>query len=276
MSKMRVMSLGLALGAAAVAAVLANGFIGQKPNTEVVEINKVPTTDVLVALKDIGLGDKLAEGTVDWKSWPTDNITETMVTRDREPEAREKFKEARARVLVFAGETIMQKKLVIPGEGGFMSAILPKGMRAISVAVSERSSAGGFILPNDRVDVILTKKNNGTGGQTIVQSETVISNVRVLAINQTYQQDQEEGKISVAEGKTATLELSARQSEIIALVESSGELSLALRSIAENEGKTLEQNQPETAEKYTGLKKAGNASDTLFVRYGIETYAQNR
>jgi pilus assembly protein CpaB len=276
MSKMRVVALGLALGAAGLAAVLANGFIGQKPDKEVVEINKVQTTDVLVALKDIGLGDKLGEGTVDWKSWPTDNIVESMITREKDPEAREKLKEARARVLVFAGETIMNKKLVMAGGGGFMSAILPKGMRAISVAVSERSSAGGFILPNDRVDVILTKKNAGAGNQTIVQSETVISNVRVLAINQTYQQDQEEGKISVAEGKTATLELSGRQSEIMALVESSGELSLALRSIAENEGKSIAQNQPETAEKYNGLKKAGNSSDTLFVRYGIETYAQNR
>ncbi len=276
MSKIRVLSLGLAVGAAVVAAFLANGMVGQKPSKEVVEINKVKTTDVLVAIKDIGMGEKLAEGTIEWKAWPADNVVESMITRDESPEARETMKEARARVGLFEGETIIDKKLVTPGQGGFMSSILPKGMRAISVAISERSSAGGFILPNDRVDVILTKKSTGKDSQTIVLSETVLSNVRVLAINQTYQQDQEEDKISVAEGKTATLELTSRQSEIMALVESSGELSLSLRSIAENEGKTLEQLQPQTAEKYSGSAKAGNAADTLFVRYGIETYAQNR
>ncbi len=276
MSKTRVLSLGLAVGAALVAAFLANGFIGKAPDKQVVEIDKVPKTDVLVTIKDIGMGEKLAEGTVDWKPWPTENIEESMITREEDPEALVKFKEARARVTLYVGETVMAKKLVVEGEGSFMSAILQKGMRAISVAISERSSAGGFILPNDRVDVILTKKNSGAGNQTIVLSETVLSNVRVLAVNQTYQQEQDEGKITVAEGKTATLELSGRQAEIIALVESSGELSLALRSISENEGNSAEQNLPQTAEKYTGNTKAGNASDTLFVRYGIETYAQNR
>jgi pilus assembly protein CpaB len=157
-----------------------------------------------------------------------------------------------------------------------MAAILPKGMRAISVAISERSSAGGFILPNDRVDLILTRKLPGKDSQTLVQSETVLSNVRVMAVNQTYQQEQEEGKIAVAEGKTATIEITPRQAEIIALVESQGELSLALRSIAENDGKKLEDIIPQTAEKYSGTAKAGNSSDTLFVRYGIETYATNR
>jgi pilus assembly protein CpaB len=276
MSKMRILMLCLAGGAAILAAVIANGLIGAKPDKQVVEINKVKTVDVLVALKDVGVGEKLGEGTIEWKPWPADGVVESMMTKDEEPEAREKMKEARARVQIFAGETLMTKKIVIPGEGGFMSAMLPKGMRAISVAISERSSAGGFILPNDRVDVILTKKQSGKDNQTIIQSETVLSNVRVLAINQTYQQDQEEDKISVAEGKTATLELSARQSEIVALVESSGELSLSLRSIAENEGKRLDQISPETAEKYSGGAKSGNTTDTLFVRYGIETYAQNR
>jgi pilus assembly protein CpaB len=277
MSKMRIISLALAIGAAVVAGIIANGFIGPKPTqVETVEINKVKTVDVLVALKDIGMGEKLGEGTIDWKAWPLENVAETMITKEEDPEAREKMKEARSRIGIFQGETIMPKKIVAPGEGGFMSAILPKGMRAISVAVSERSSAGGFILPNDRVDVILTKKSSGKDNQTIVQSDTVLSNVRVLAINQTYQQEQDEGKIAVAEGKTATLELSQRQSEIIALVESSGELSLSLRSIAENEGKSIEANQPQTADKYNGNAKAGNGSDTLFVRYGIETYAQNR
>jgi pilus assembly protein CpaB len=277
MSKMRIIMLGLALGSAAIAAFLASGVIGKRPDTEVVEINKVETTDVLVAIKDIGMGDKLAEGMIDWKAWPKENVVDAMITRDEDAEALEKYRDARARIPFFAGEIIIDKKLVTPGEGGFMSAILPKGKRAISVKIYENTAAGGFILPNDRVDVILTKKSSGEGSQTLVSSETVLSNVRVLAINQTFQQDQgEEDKVNVTEVKTATLELDGRQSEIIALVESSGDLSLALRSLAENEGRSAEENQALTSEKYNGQAKAGNASDTLFVRYGIETYAQNR
>src|SRR6185503_9045017 len=98
-------------------------------------------------------------------------------------------------------------------------------MRAISVAISEHSAAGGFILPNDRVDVILIRKlDNPQGNEKIVTSETVLSNVRVLAINQTYRQDKESETVTVAEGKTATLELDPRQSEIIAMIETAGEL----------------------------------------------------
>ncbi len=276
MSKMRILSLALALGCALIAAFLAQGFVGKPAETASVVINQVKTTEVLVASKDIGMGEKLSQGTVSWKTWPEDTVAGSMITKTSKPEALEEYQETRARVAIFEGEPIIDKKIVKPGQGGFLAAILPKGMRAISVAISERSSAGGFILPNDRVDVILTRKLPGKDSQTIVQSETVISNVRVLAINQTYQQEQEEGKISVAEGKTATIEITPRQGEIVALVESQGELSLALRSIAENDGKKLEDVLPETAEKFSGNAKAGNASDTLFVRYGIETYAQNR
>jgi pilus assembly protein CpaB len=277
MSKMRLVSLLLAAGCAIGAALLAQGLVGKRTTetTTVVE-STVKKTEALVAAKDIGMGEKLAQGLVIWREWPEETLAPNMITKLTNPNALEEYAETRARVAMFEGEPILDKKVVKPGQGGFMAAILPKGMRAISVAVSERSSAGGFILPNDRVDVILTRKIPGSDSQTLVQSETVLSNVRVMAINQTYQQEQEEGKISVAEGKTATIEITPRQAEIIALVESQGELSLALRSIAENDGKKLEDILPETAEKFSGTAKAGNSSDTLFVRYGIETYAQNR
>ena len=78
----------------------------------------------------------------------------------------------------------------------------------------------------------------------------------------------------LAEGETATLELDARQSEVISMIESAGELSLALRSIAENEGMSMEENGPKLADKYLGTKQGGG--DTLFVRYGIESYSSTR
>jgi pilus assembly protein CpaB len=276
MSKMRIVLFVLAGIAAIVAGLMARNFAGKRPDKEVVVENTVKKTEVLVAAKELGLGEKLSDGALTWRAWPVDSIQEGMITKEAQPDAIEKFATGRARAPIYSGETIIEKKIVQAGDKGFLASMLPKGMRAISVAISERSSAGGFILPNDRVDVILTKKASADGGTQLVTSETVLTNVRVLAVNQNYGK-QEEGTdtISVAEGKTATLELTARQSEVIAQVESMGELSLALRSIAENDGVSMENDKPVLAEKYTSGGKT-NSNDILFVRYGRETYATNR
>ena len=273
MSKMRVVVLAGSIGAAVVAAMLAKGVIGKKAPPPVAQIiNKVETTDVLVATRDIQTGEKLASGSVTWKAWPKDNITDPMITKDEAPDAEDKYAEARAFAPIFEGEVINDKKVVKPGDGGFISAILPKGMRAISVAISLRSSAGGFILPNDRVDVILTKKIPGAG--QLVKSETVISNVRVLAMDQVFKKIQEGDEVSMKELETATLELHPEQAEILAKVESEGELALSLRSIAETDDKSIEEG-PVLAEKYRS-NGATKTTDTLFIRAGIETYATNR
>ncbi len=277
MSKMRIILFVLAGIAALAAGLMARNFASQRPSKEVVVENTVKKTEVLVAAKDLGLGEKLTDGALAWKSWPLESVQDGMITKEAQPEALEKMAQGRARLPIYSGELIIEKKIIQAGDKGFLASILPKGMRAISVAISERSSAGGFILPNDRVDVILTKKTSAEGGQQLVNSETVLTNVRVLAINQNYGK-QEEGAadtIAVAEGKTATLELNARQVEVMAQVESMGELSLALRSIAENDGVSMEEIKPVLAEKYIGNGKSGT-TDTLFVRYGRETYATNR
>jgi pilus assembly protein CpaB len=275
MSKMRIMMFALAAGSAAMAGVLAKGFIGKPAEVQTEVISKIETVDVLVAAKDIEVGEKLVSGTIIWKSWPKDNVLEAMITKDEKPDADQALAEMRAVAQMFEGETINEKKIVDPKSGGFMSAVLPKGMRAVSVAISSRSSAGGFILPNDRVDVILTRKiqTPGTSSQ-IVKSETVMSNVRVLAINQTFHPAKEGEEVAMKEGETATIEITMPQAEVIARVESEGELSLALRSIAESEGRALEEG-PQLAEKYRGGDEKARNNDTLFVRYGIETYATN-
>lgn len=276
MSKMRIVVLGLAAGSAVLAGLMAKGMIGGKPETEVVEINNVPMIEVLIAAKDMAMGEKLIESTVSWREWPKGNVTAAMITKDEQPDARETLQSARARLPIFDGEPIVEKKLIMPDQSGFMSAILPKGMRAISVAISERSAAGGFILPNDRVDVILTRKlDDPKTNQKVVKSETVLTNVRVLAINQTYRQETGEDKVTVTEGKTATLELSPLQSEVISMVESAGELSLALRSIAENGDKGLDSGGPKLADKYAN-RRGPSGGDRLFVRYGIETITSSR
>ncbi len=288
MSKMRVVVLGVAVGAAALAGILAKGFLGQPAETEVVEINKVSTVDVLIAAKDMQMGERMGEGSLTWKPWPKDNIAPTMITKDAKPTAKEDLMRGRARMAIFEGETINVRKVLSPDDPGFMSAILPKGLRAISVKISEASSAGGFILPNDRVDVILTRKlDNPPDANKLVVSETVLTNVRVLAINQIIEKGPKkpvEGEaanadtsdVAVAEGKTATLELDPAQSVIIANTETAGELSLALRSIAENDGKKLEEQRPELAGRFLEQKNNRRANETLFVRYGVEKYTTNR
>jgi pilus assembly protein CpaB len=275
MSKMRIVMFALAAGSAGMAAILAKGMVGQKAEVQTEVINQVKYVPVLVAAKDLEVGEKLIAGTIIWKDWPQDNVLDSMITKDEKPDADQSLAEFRAIVPMFEGETVIEKKLVDPKTGGFMSAVLPKGMRAISVAISDRSSAGGFILPNDRVDVILTRKITTPGSSApIVKSETVISNVRVLAVNQTFKKAKEGEEIAI-KGETATLEMTMSQAEVVARVESEGELSLALRSIAESEGRALEEG-PKLADKYLGGdKNAKRNQDTLFVRSGIETYATN-
>lgn len=276
MNKMRIVILGLAIGSAAFAGILAKGLVNKKPSKEVVEVNKVPMVEILLASKDLAMGEKLIESTVNWHEWPKASVSEAMITKDKMPDALEKYKSARARLPIFMGEPIVERKLVVPGQSGFMSAILPKGMRAISVAISERSAAGGFILPNDRVDVILTRKVDEPGSnQKVVKSETVLTNVRVLAINQIYRQETNEEKVTVTEGKTATLELDPLQTEVITMVESAGELSLALRSIAESGDSGLQDTGPKLSDNFLN-KKRPKGGDRMFVRYGVEKITSTR
>ena len=283
MSKMRVIALGGALVCAIVAGLMVRSLISRKQEVKSAEvINTVETVDVLVATKDMSMGEKLGTAIV-WKASPKDNITPIMIARSKDkPDQLKVMAQARVRLPIYKDEPVMDKKILQPGAGGLMSASLPKGMRALSVAISPRSSAGGFILPNDRVDVILTTKSQvassgGASGSstptTSVKSETVISNVRVLAVNQVFKQASDTDPVTVEKGENATLELSASQSEIIAQVESTGELSLALRSIAENDGKTPEEIVPVLADKYQG-KAERKSGDPLFVRAGVESYAK--
>jgi len=141
-----------------------------------------------------------------------------------------------------------------------MAAILPAGMRAISTPIREETAAGGFILPNDRVDVLLSHKMR-VGNKEEPVSEAVLRNVRVLAIGQALENKDGE---KVATGKTATLELTPRQTEILALAQSMGEISLSLRSLADA--------TPGQAE--TGAKLGdGNSGSVKFLKYGVPSRA---
>src|SRR5262245_18096741 len=124
MSKTRIVILGLAIGSAVLAAYLAKGFIGRKPKADVVEVSTVSTVPVLVAGRDVLMGEKLVPGSIDWQAWPQKAVTDVMITQVEDPEAKQKYEAARARLAIFQGEPIIEKKLVMPTDNGFMAAIL--------------------------------------------------------------------------------------------------------------------------------------------------------
>jgi pilus assembly protein CpaB len=167
-----------------------------------------------------------------WQTWPASSAGSTFIRRAERPDATTQVTGSIARAPFIAGEPIREQKLVKADGSGFMAAILPTGMRAISTEISPETGAGGFILPNDRVDVILSKreKNPDRAGPDAVNSEIILTNVRVLAIDQAPKE--KDGQNAVV-GKTVTLELKPEQAETLARARQSGTLALALRSIAD-------------------------------------------
>src|SRR5882757_4076058 len=230
MKSARIIVLGIAISAGGVAAYLASGSDPKSVATE--PAAQLQTVDILVAKSDIGLGQSVTGDDVQWQTWPAATASTSFIRRKERPEATKEIVGSIARSPFIAGEPIREPKLVKANGSGFMAAILPTGMRAVSTEVSPETGAGGFILPNDRVDVILSKreKNPDKGGPDLVHAEIILSNIRVLAIDQAPKE--KDGANSVV-GKTATLELKSEQAEILARARQSGTLSLALRSIAD-------------------------------------------
>ena len=197
----------------------------------------------MVAKADIPLGQTVKPEDLQWQSWPAANSQRELHSRSERGNAIADLTGSIARSPFFAGEPVRDAKLVKGNGSGFMAAILPSGMRAISTEISPETGAGGFILPNDRVDVILSRRERATGSAPeTVNSEIILGNIRVLAIDQTVE---EKNGQKVVVGKTATLELKPEQAETLARSRQSGTLSLALRSLVDaGEAATSERAQP--------------------------------
>jgi pilus assembly protein CpaB len=230
MNPARIAVLAIAIVAGGIAAYLASGS-DEKP-APAQPVAQLQTVDVLVAKNEIGLGQSVKPDDLQWQTWPAATASSNFITRTNRPEATKEITGSIARAPFIAGEPIREPKLVKADGSGFMAAILPTGMRAISTEISPETGAGGFILPNDRVDVILTRreKNPDKGGPDIVTSEIILPNVRVLAIDQA---PKEKEGTSALVGRTTTLELKPEQAETLARARQMGTLSLALRSIAD-------------------------------------------
>lgn len=262
MKAARVVVLAVALGAGGIAAMLA-GRSDKPAEVTPAPVVQLPTVDVLVAKSDIPMGTSLSAGDLQWQTWPANAATGNFIRKADRPGAIENLAGYVVRNPFVVGEPIREVKLVNAKGSGFMAAILPSGMRAVSTQISPETGAGGFILPNDRVDVILTRRDRGDTdrGGSEQSSETILSNIRVLAIDQNIE---DKGGQKVVVGKTATLELSSGQAETLALGQSLGTLSLALRSITDAAGDTVEPD-----------KNKGRTTVNI-VRFGVTTPATPR
>ena len=259
MKAARVVVLTVALAAGGVAAMLAGR--SEKPaEMKKAEAPKMATIDILVAKNDIAMGQALSPGDLQWQAWPAGTTGGNFIRKTDNPGAIEKLSGDIARVPFVAGEPIREAKLVNAKGSGFMAAILPSGMRAVATQISAETGAGGFILPNDHVDVILTRRDRQaekvSGVETQV-SETILRNVRVLAIDQALD---EKGAQKNVIGKTATLELNESQAETLALAQKLGTLSLALRSITDA---TRDDSKDQT--------DTGSTAGVNVIRFGVGT-----
>jgi len=255
MNAARIVVLTIALSAGGVAAYLARGST-EKPAAE--PVAQLPTSEVLVAKGDIGLGQSVRPEDLQWQSWPTASASSNLISRANRAEAIREISGSIARAPFIAGEPIREQKLVKANGSGFMAAILPTGFRGLSTEITPETGAGGFILPNDRVDVILSRRerNPDKGGADLVNSEIILTNIRVLAIDQA---PKEKEGMNALIGKTVTLELKPEQAETLARSRQAGTLSLALRSITDV-------NMVEVAPEEQAQKRSSSIN---VVRYGI-------
>ncbi|MBF9235510.1 Flp pilus assembly protein CpaB [Microvirga alba] len=192
------------------------------------------TAEVLVAASDLIQGQALDEKSLRWQSWPKDAVSPGFISREAKPDALTSLSGVLVRSHFVSGEPIREEKLS-RGPAGMLATMLPSGKRAVAIRVSAESAAGGFILPNDRVDVI-QNVSGSDGGKAENRSRTLLRNVRVLAVDQ--KADEAKGQLVVV-GKTATLEVTPIEAETIASAQAAGTLSLALRSIADLDEKPV-------------------------------------
>lgn len=223
--------------------------LGERDGPAIVQTNNVR---VLVAARDMQRGETLKPEDLRWQDWPKDLVSETFTTQSQQPNALEQAGDFMVRSPFVAGEPITEAKLIRMSHPGVMSALVRQGFRAMAIEVSLETGAGGFILPGDYVDVILTRRvtvetqrsdGSFTTGEMIV-TNTLLSTVRVMAIDTVFQT---EGEATAPTKRTATLEVDPSMAELLSYAEEAGRLTLSLRSLAElvgPDGEVLDEPTP--------------------------------
>ncbi|MBY6241669.1 Flp pilus assembly protein CpaB [Methylosinus sp. Sm6] len=263
MNKAQIAVLGVAIIAGGGAFVMLNADPPQQEPMQAVAPPPARTDQVLVAARDLPYGAALAEADTNWLEWPINAVPHGVLRKSESPEIKKDLQGAFVRSPIANGEPIRRERLVKGQTPGLMSTMLSSGRRAVAIDVSPNTTAGGFILPNDHVDVIRLYRDPDQGGQigSDMNSEVILRNVRVLAMGPVFETKNGE---AVLTGATATLDLEPRQAEIVILAQRSGQLALMLRPIAD----ALAEEKPQAAPA---------ADDPLtIVRFGVTSTMRAR
>jgi pilus assembly protein CpaB len=253
--------LFLAVGLAGGTAMLARAWLAAQRAAEIAEASPMalpaPAKSVLVARTEIRRGQIMKPEDLSWQVWPEGGLDKSyVVLGTRTPES---FAGWVARNPISAGEPLTETKIIAPGNRGFLAAVLRPGMRAISVPVTITSGISGFIFPGDQVDLMITHQiptgtvGGNSGGYEHKAAETVLHDVRVIAIDQRL--ESKSGEAVVAH--TATLEVTPKQTEMIAVAGEIGKLSLSLRSLVPAASDAATSADPAAA---TGANQAADSS----------------
>jgi pilus assembly protein CpaB len=262
MNPARLIVLVIALAAGGLAALLASRGDPPPPAPVVVAAPppaQIETTEVLIAKEDIGIGQTITPQNMSWQIWPAENAGSQFIQKKNNPEAMNNLTGSIVRIAFAAGEPIREAKVIKAGSSGYVAAMLPPGMRAVAMEISPEAGAGGFILPNDHVDVLLTRMEKLSNDEFIT-AETILADVRVLAIDQTV--EEKNGQRTIV-GKIATLELTSRQAETLAQARRMGSLSLALRGLRDSNTPTADGGDPVINRQSISIVRFGRGSSTL-------------
>ena len=220
--------LVLALGCGLVASIGVTQVIANRQTDQAAP--SAETQSIFVALDDIPLGVPLTAQVLKLEPWPKDRVPEGALTRIEDIEGR------RARTRFFAGEPIIERKLLRPGEtGGGISPLIPKGLRVVSVKVDRVSGGGGLILPGDRVDMVVYFTQTRTASIPETSTRTVLQDIRVFAVNDQFSLDDEPDKRSITNAQTVSLLVTPAQAQKVTLAGELGRIRLVLRSPEDDE-----------------------------------------
>jgi pilus assembly protein CpaB len=255
MGAVRIAILVVAAAAAIGLALVVRQMAGARRPVPVAAQNApAPTIQVLTASRDLPVGAHIAPADLAWRDFPVSAVNHGWITNGPPPTAAVHIGPSAARAdtstsgamqqvagayvhePIFEGEPILDRQIVRAGAGGYMAVALQPGMRAVALPVTAESGVGGFVLPGDRVDVVLTRKVNPTGGggeQPAAVAETVLRNLRVLGVDQASQPRSGANAMLAA---SVTLEVPAGDVETLLGAKGRGDVSLALRSYADMAG----------------------------------------
>lgn len=264
MDMRRMIVLGVAAVAAIAAVFLVRGMMGggtPQATALIAPVRQIPTTDVLVASTALQPGTPLNPSLVHWQAWPRSAVDSSFVTREATPDLKVALEGTVVRAPMVEGEPLATNKFVHSDAAGFMAATLTPGNRAISIPVTVESGAGGFILPNDRVDLMMTELASDNPKR--YRAHIVLTNIRVLAMDQTVKQDKDQKTVLA---RTATLEVTPAQARTVARAQAAGPITLTLRPLGEN--KPVAEAAPSPGED-------SNDGSVTVIRFGLVATGNN-